>query len=149
MPMSQPDFVGVKTQEFVIQPTAFCNLNCAYCNLPYRSSQERMDMQTVSRIFERIFSSSLVADRVHIVWHSGEPMTIPIRFYEEAYQLMEQWNTHHISATFIFQTNGTCITQEHCDFMKAHQARIRISLDGLQSIHDANRMDRAGKGTFE
>lgn len=75
-------------------------------------------------------------------------MTLPIRFYEEALQLMEQHNYRKIPVTFVFQTNGTHITQRWCDFIKAHQVEISISLDGPQHIHDAHRVDRAGRGTF-
>src|SRR5436305_2172584 len=149
MPMSRPDRFSIKTQKFIIQPTSFCNLNCRYCYLPNRLSTKRIDTPTLSRIFDAIFSSSLISDSVEIVWHAGEPMTLPIRFYDEAFQLIEQRNISKIPIIVTFQTNGTRITEQWCDFIKEHHARISISLDGPQYIHDANRVDWAGKGTFE
>ena len=149
MPTHWPDLLGIKTQKVIIQPTSFCNINCRYCYLPDRLSTKRIDTHTLSRIFDRIFSSSLISDSVEIVWHAGEPMTLPIRFYDEALQLIEQHNIRKIPVIVTFQTNGTRITQQWCDFINEHHVRISISLDGPQYIHDANRVDRAGKGTFE
>src|SRR5579864_5293540 len=141
MPISWPDPFGIKTQKFIIQPTSFCNLNCRYCYLPNRLSTKRIDMHTLSRILSTIFSSSLISDSVEIVWHAGEPMTLPIRFYDEAFQLIVQHNTRKIPITVTFQTNGTRITQQWCDFINDHHARISISLDGPQHFHDINRVD--------
>ncbi len=147
--MDMPDFSLGRTQLVVIQPTPFCNINCRYCYLPQRSSTKRMEPETLSRILEAVFTSSLLADEITIVWHAGEPTTVPLAFYEHAYDLIEQWNTRNIRVTTAFQTNATLITQAWCDFIKRRQVKISVSLDGPQHIHDASRVDRAGKGTFE
>jgi len=75
---------------------------------------------------------------------------MPIHFYEEAFQLVEQHNPRNIPFTFVFQTNGMHITQRWCDFINTHhrQIDISISLDGPQPLHDAHRVDRTGRGTF-
>ena len=147
--MSIPDLSGTRTQLVVIQPTSFCNIDCRYCYLPNRSLSKRMTLTTLSRIFESIFSSSLLARDITIVWHAGEPMTLPLRFYERAFQLIEQFNTQGIQVEMAFQTNGTCINQQWCDFIKQHNITISVSLDGPQHIHNRDRVDRKGKGTFE
>jgi uncharacterized protein len=147
--MLRPDFVEARTQLVVIQPTPFCNINCRYCYLPNRSLAGRMSWQTLSRVFEALFSSSLLADKVTIVWHAGEPMVVPVDFYERAFQLIEQFNTQGVRVVTAFQTNGTLITQEWCDFIKRRQVKISVSLDGPQQMHDRQRVDRSGRGTFE
>src|SRR5579864_2874902 len=53
-----------------------------------------------------------------------------------------------IHVTHCFQTNGTLINQEWCDFIKRHDVHVGVSLDGPRHVHDAHRVDRAGKGTF-
>ena len=144
----QPDLPDWKTQEFIIQPTSFCNINCNYCYLPHRWKKRRMSSNTLSYIFQTIFSSPLIAESIRIVWHAGEPMTMPLRFYEEAFQLIEQHNSNKIPITFVFQSNGTHVTQDWLDFIKTHPIQISISLDGPQHLHDTHRVDRAGRGTY-
>lgn len=74
---------------------------------------------------------------------------LPLSFYEEAFYIVQQWNTQGVRVTQSFQTNGTCITQKWCDFFKQHNVHIGVSVDGPKAIHDANRVDWAGKGTFD
>src|SRR5579864_6023179 len=119
-----------KTELVVIQATPFCNINCRYCYLPNRLSTKRMDNTTLSRVFEVLFSSSLLSDHISIVWHAGEPLTLPIAFYEQAFQTAEQFNTHGTHVTHCFQTNGTLINQAWCDFINSHQVHVGVSLDG-------------------
>ncbi len=139
----------MKTQLVVIQPTSLCNINCRYCYLPDRSVNKHISMETLSQIFKRLFSSPFVSDEVTIVWHAGEPLMLPPSFYAEAFDIMQQWNTQGVCVTHSFQTNGTRITQQWCDFFKKHHMQIGVSIDGPKSIHDANRVDWAGKGTFD
>ena len=137
------------TRLAVIQPSPLCNINCRYCYLPHRLSAKRMTIDILSRISEYLFALPSISNQLTIVWHAGEPLTLPIRFYEQAFQCLDQHNTRHIQITHSFQTNGTLINQGWCDFIKKHQVKVGISLDGPQHIHDRNRIDRSGKGTFE
>lgn len=138
-----------KTQLVVIQPTSFCNINCKYCYLPYRYKQERMSIETLDQIFKVLFSSSLLSEQLTIVWHASEPLTVPVTFYEQAFALQKARNTRNITITNSFQTNGTLISQKWCDFFKAQHVQIGVSIDGPEHIHNANRVDRAGRGTFQ
>jgi uncharacterized protein len=139
----------IKTQIVIVQPTPFCNINCRYCYLPYRTSKQRISFVTISQIFKLFFSSPFAADEITVVWHAGEPLILPISFYEQAFQCIEQENIHKIRITHSFQTNATLITHGWCDFFKRYQAQVGVSLDGPQHIHDAQRVDRANKGTFK
>jgi uncharacterized protein len=139
----------MRTQLVIIQPTPFCNINCRYCYLPYRSVTKHINTKTLSRIFELLFSSSFVSNDITVVWHAGEPLVLPISFYEQAFQYISYWNKKSIRVKNSFQTNATLITQEWCDFFKQRNIQVGLSLDGPEDIHNANRIDRAGKGTFD
>jgi len=143
------DSTRTRTELVVIQATPFCNVNCRYCYLPDRSSTKRISEQTLSRTFEWLFTEPRLSDPVTIVWHAGEPLVLPLAFYENAFRLAEQCNTQRVRVVHCFQTNGTLINQEWCDFIRHHQVRIGVSLDGPQHIHDTQRVDRAGRGTFD
>jgi uncharacterized protein len=139
----------MKTKLVVIQPTPFCNLNCRYCYLPQRSLNRQMSTQTLVRIFQALFSSSFMGDRLSCVWHAGEPLVLSIDFYQRAFQIQQQLNTKGVMVKNAFQTNATLINQEWCDFFLEHDVQLSISIDGPAYIHDVQRVDRKNRGTFE
>src|SRR5579864_9083680 len=134
-----PDPVRTMTELVVIQATPFCNVNCRYCYLPNRSSTKRITHQTLERTFRFLFSSPRLSDPVSIVWHAGEPLVLPISFYENAFRIAEEYNTRSMQVVHCFQTNGTLINQAWCDFIKLYDVKIGVSLDGPRYINDRNR----------
>ncbi|MBV9688623.1 MAG: GRRM system radical SAM/SPASM domain protein [Ktedonobacteraceae bacterium] len=133
----------------IIQSTPFCNLNCSYCYLPLRAVTKRISSDTLSQIFRQVFPSRFISDEVTILWHAGEPLTVPIRFYKDAIELQKKWNKRNIRVVNSFQTNATLITQDWCDFFKTHGIKVGVSLDGPEHIHNTHRVDRAGRGSFD
>ena len=131
----------------VLQPTPFCNIDCSYCYLPDRQSRARMSPAVLDRVFERVFAGNLVDGGFTVVWHAGEPLVLPVAFYERANTIIADRNVNHKRVEHSFQTNGTLINQEWCDFIKAHPVRIGVSLDGPAFLHDAFRKTRQGRGT--
>ena len=144
-----PDPVRTMTKLVIIQATPFCNVNCRYCYLPNRSSTKRIDNRTLERIFACLFTEPRLSDPISIVWHAGEPLVLPISFYENAFRIAERCNTRGIRVVHSFQTNGTLINQDWCDFLKQYNVKVGVSLDGPRHIHDRSRPDRAGNGTFD
>ncbi len=133
----------------VIQPSPFCNVNCRYCYLPDRTSHKLIEETTLARIYGRLFASAHLGETLSILWHAGEPLAVPVAFYERAFALLASMNPRRIAVRQLFQTNATLITQEWCDFFKAHSVHISVSIDGPEWVHDANRVTRNGKGTFQ
>ena len=83
------------------------------------------------------------------MWHAGEPLTLPVSFYEQAFSLQKRWNERGVRIANAVQTNATLITEKWCRFFETYDVHVGVSLDGSQSMHDARRLDRVGKGTFE
>ena len=136
----------------VIQPTTFCNLDCDYCYLPDRQLKYKLSLELIEPIFRNIFASDLIDSRgFTIVWHAGEPLTVPISFYTAAIQIVDKLNqeinTTPYQIEHSLQTNATMLTQDWCDFIKEYDLRIGVSIDGPDFIHDAHRKTRTGKGT--
>jgi uncharacterized protein len=145
--MSEPIFTGV-LDLLIIQPTPFCNLDCDYCYLPFRQSKQRITPEILEQIFRRTFESSVVGDHFTVVWHAGEPFVLPIAFYRDALALIAKYNARGIDVSHSFQTNGTLITPEWCNFIREHHLRIGVSVDGPEFLHDRHRKTRAGSGTW-
>src|SRR5271167_1840559 len=101
----------------VIQPTPFCNINCSYCYLPDRQSTRRMSPDTLDQTFRWVFASGLVREPFTLLWHAGEPLVVPVSFYENAIRLLEQHNTSGVTVYHTFQTNATLIDANWCDFV--------------------------------
>ena len=99
--------------------------------------------------FRRLFESEKLSDNINIVWHAGEPLAVPLEFYEKACQFAEKYRPDHIKIIHTFQTNGIPLTQAWCDFIREIDAKIGISIDGPKFINDLNRVNRKGLGTFE
>ncbi|MBD2605271.1 GRRM system radical SAM/SPASM domain protein [Scytonema hofmannii FACHB-248] len=139
-----------KTNLVVIQSTPLCNIDCRYCYLPDRSEKKRLSMETLQRIAESFFDSPYVSnEEITFLWHAGEPLAVPPDFYEEAFEIVRRANINNAEVVHTFQTNATLINQKWCDLIKRWNVRIGVSVDGPKYIHDANRVDKAGKGTFD
>jgi uncharacterized protein len=92
----------------------------------------------------------LLDEGASLVWHCGEPLSIPISFYRAAFEFLDSQNPGPSPIAVSFSTNATLIDQEWCDLIRSRgNIRMRVSIDGPQWLHDSTRVDRAGKGTFE
>ena len=136
-------------QTVVLQPTPFCNINCRYCYLPQRDATTVMPLETIIALFEKIFASGWSSPCLTIIWHAGEPLVLPISYYQAAFEAIEARRPPSIQLRHCIQTNGMLLTQEWCDFIKKWHIGVGVSIDGPRHLHDANRVTRAGKGTFD
>jgi uncharacterized protein len=133
----------------VIQPTAFCNIDCAYCYLPNRSDKHVMPQSTVTRLFSELFASGWASPQLTVIWHAGEPLVVPPAYYREAFETIERLRPQSVTLTHAFQTNGMLIDAEWCRLFRDWKIGIGVSIDGPREIHDANRRTRNGAGTFD
>lgn len=131
----------------VIQPTPFCNLDCDYCYLPNRGDRRKIDPDTLRRIFKAVFESEFLGRQLGIVWHAGEPTTMPIEFYRTAFALAEQSKPEDLALTHSIQTNAVLIDQAWCDFVLETGLQVGVSVDGPAFLHDRHRKTRSGAGT--
>lgn len=133
----------------VIQPSPFCNINCDYCYLPNRSDTRRMDHAVLERVMDKVWASGLAASPFSLLWHAGEPLAVPIAWYEKAFEII---NRHPKAKDYVIhsvQTNGTLVNDAWCEFLVRHRVEVGISLDGPRDIHDRHRKTRKGEGTYE
>jgi uncharacterized protein len=131
----------------VLQPTPFCNIDCRYCYLPHRSSRARMSLATLDLACRRIFESSRLDRQLAVAWHGGEPLVVPLAWYEQAIALIAQHCPSSVRLTHRFQTNGLLLDADWARFLARIGARVGLSIDGPAAIHDANRRTRGGRGT--
>ncbi len=133
----------------VVQPTPFCNINCSYCYLADRQSTKKMSPETLRQLLDWVFASGLVREPFCLLWHAGEPLVMPIDFYEEAMALVGQANRFGVRVDHCFQTNATLINERWCEFFLRHNVYMGVSVDGPAFLHDRCRRTRGGAGTLE
>jgi len=133
----------------VLQPTPFCNIRCKYCYLPTRDDVSTMSLETIETTFRRVFESPYAGQQITVIWHAGEPLVLPVSYYETAFQAIERLRPASVMIRHSFQTNGTLVTKEWCDLMRRWNVGVGVSIDGPRDMHDSNRVTRSGKGTFD
>jgi uncharacterized protein len=133
----------------VVQPTPFCNIDCAYCYLPNRDSRAVLSEQTLANLFSQVFGSGWCHGQISVVWHAGEPLVLPIAFYRRAFAIIADLKPAGLTVQHAFQTNGMLINESWCEFFGEHEVDVGVSIDGPRRLHDQRRVTRRGTGTFD
>lgn len=67
-------------------------------------------------------------------------------------RLQEKYRTEFQKISLVIhnaiQTNGMLLDDDWCAFLAQHKFLVGLSLDGDKDIHDLNRIDAQGKGTY-
>jgi uncharacterized protein len=133
----------------VIQPTPFCNIDCSYCYLPNRRNTRKMSPATLEQAFDWVFSSGLVRQPFTLLWHAGEPMVMPLAFYDYAAALLARYDRDGTLVSQAFQTNATLVDAPWCELIRRLKIHIGVSVDGPAFLHDSRRRTRQGAGTLD
>ena len=140
---------GPLLETVVVQPTPFCNINCSYCYLPQRDVKSIIEQDTVTALFQKVFASGWTGEGLTVIWHAGEPLVVPVSFYETAFAAIERLRPPSLRLRHSFQTNGMLITTQWCNLFKTWDVGVGVSIDGPKHFHDAHRVTRSGRGTFD
>ena len=140
---------GPALETVVVQPTPFCNINCSYCYLPQRDVKTVMQQSTVAALFSKIFASGWTGSGLTVIWHAGEPLVVPLSFYQAAFEAIEAMRPDSLPLRHSIQTNGMLLSPAWCDLFKRWEVGVGVSIDGPRHLHDAHRVTRSGRGTFD
>lgn len=86
---------------------------------------------------------------VTVAWQGGEPTLMALDFFRRAVELVEHYRRPEQKVQHTFQTNGILLDEDWCTFFRAHHFLVGLSVDGPRALHDAYRVDRRQKGTFD
>lgn len=112
----------------LIKPTHRCNLRCKYCfSEKYGYDSAVLDINSLKKY---LFLLAKKYDIINIVWHGGEPLTIPLEYYKEIYKYCLSLNVKFL---FSLQTNGTLLNEEYVRFFKENNTNIGLSFDGIDN----------------
>ena len=133
----------------VLQPTPYCNLDCDYCYRTTRDDRSRLSLEIFDAALERVLSSPYVDGPFTLLWHAGEPLTVPPAFYDAASErLRAALARHGLPQDLVqqsLQTNGITLNDAWCECFARNGIHVGVSVDGPAFLHDVHRRTRSGK----
>ncbi|MEO1367645.1 MAG: radical SAM protein, partial [Acidobacteriota bacterium] len=142
-------------RSIVLKLAGRCNLNCSYCYVYNRA--DRGYLSRPKFISARTFDATLARIReycddhshkgMHLSFHGGEPTLIgPERFDRLASRAREVLGERLDGMGM--QTNATLIDERWLEVFTEHGIQPGVSLDGPPHVHDAERVDHRGRGSY-
>ena len=131
---------------------SLCNLRCRYCyylekNKLYQEQKNHVISSELLEKFVKDYIAAQTTPQVLFTWHGGETLMRPIAFYKRALELQRIYGRGRQIDNCI-QTNGTLLTDDWCEFFKANNFLVGVSIDGPQEFHDEYRKTATGRPTF-
>jgi len=140
--------------QLMIKPGgAACNLACRYCYYLgkaalYPGSDLRMSDETLEELTRQVIAAQPGTEAT-FSWQGGEPTLMGLEFFERAVALQLKYARPGMRIHNALQTNGVLLDDAWSSFFKRHRFLVGVSLDGPQECHDAYRVDKGGRPTFE
>lgn len=137
----------------MIKPVSgMCNLNCKYCFYKDEISNRKVSFcgsmlpEVQEEIIQRVLA--FAEGSCTIIFQGGEPTLAGLDFYKRVVEIEKKCNIHQAIIHNAIQTNGYVIDDQWAEFFAKNRFLVGISLDGTKELHDLNRVDVTGKGTF-
>ena len=150
---AQPD--APPAFHLLAKPTgAVCNLDCAYCfflskEMLYPGSRFRMADELLEAYVSQLIEAHGQVPEVMVAWQGGEPTMMGVDFFRRSVELADQYLKPGQRAVYTIQTNGTLLDEEWAGFFREHDFLVGISIDGPREMHDAYRVNKGGRGSFD
>ena len=145
----------MKHLTFLVKPaSSLCGLRCRYCfyeDVSDSRQQKTMGMmapETVRRLLTAGAEAVGENGSLQITFQGGEPTLAGLDFYRSFLALERELCPPSLTIRHSIQTNGMALDREWARFLKEHHFLVGLSLDGFRDLHDRNRVDPAGKGTW-
>jgi uncharacterized protein len=125
--------------EIVIAPTLDCNFKCKYCPVYNEILNKtiidwQLDLEKMFDFFNQ--NKTKLVNLSSIGFFGGEPL---LKF-PELKKMIEFFKSYQKGLLFFLDTNCSLLTQEIFSYLKANQVYIKMSIDGDEKTHNANRM---------
>ena len=145
------DIASIPLTTMVLEVAQDCNLNCTYCYADggsYGRAARFLDPDTARQAVRKLIDDSADRDTVTLVIFGGEPLlnmpAVEAAVAEAQIQSQQKGKQAFISLT----TNGTLLDPDVIGFIHANRIAVSVSLDGPADLHNANRPNLKGKGSY-
>lgn len=144
----------MKQLQILIKPASSdCNLNCSYCFYKDISAHRRISScgKMGKNLAELLVKKALeeAEDSCTFAFQGGEPTLLGLEFYRYFTACVKKWKKKRTEVFYILQTNGLLLDEEWIQFLKENGFLTGISIDGTRLLHDRNRCDSRGRGSYQ
>jgi uncharacterized protein len=141
-----------RQRQFVVMPTAYCNMGCDYCGQEHRRGagvEPGRHREALVERAERAMAGGRY-DAVHVRWFGGEPLmgyavlrALSARFIADA-------SRHGVAYSAKLVTNGALLDARklralHLD---CRVTQIEVTIDGPPAQHEASRPLKSGQRSY-
>ncbi len=145
------DIASIPLTTMVLEVAQECNLSCRYCYAEggtYGKQIRHLSPAMAREAVQRLVEGSGDQEKVTLVIFGGEPL-LNMEAVRAAVDEAESASVLSGKKVFIsLTTNATLLTPEIITYIHQHKLAVSISLDGPADLHDANRPDSAGNGSY-
>ena len=146
----------MKNLTVMIKPaSSLCDTRCTYCFYSdvaasrKEASKGLMSREGAAAIIKNTFCVLTTGDHITFAFQGGEPSLAGLDFFIFfAEEVKKAKGTDKIRVHYAFQTNGLMTDEAWCEFFSKNNVLVGLSLDGDASLHNRNRVDISGKGTY-
>ena len=134
--------------DLIIKATRLCNLRCTYCHDWRAGPGNTMQPSVLEAMVSQALQSKTRSCHVDLArWWSQT--LLRSAFFEDALQYQAFYRLPGQIVVNKIQTNATHLTDEWLAFLRAHEFRVGVSLDGPRALHDSTRVFAGGRGSFD
>ena len=141
------DKVNDNKLNMIIAPTGKCNLRCTYCCEDFRSgSMSKSVQESIIKFVEKNIGKY---NGVNIDWFGGEPLLAMDVIENLSTNIIRICNENKKIYTSFITTNGTLL--DLSSFKKLYKLNVimyQITIDGVKSVHDSQRIGINNQPTF-
>lgn len=143
----------MKQLQVLIKPaSSACNLRCRYCFYEDESNCREiknygiMSAEIRKALIENVLSCA--EDSCIFAFQGGEPVLAGLEWFQDFIEEVNKRKAEKQQIAYTIQTNGTLLDEKWLEFLKENQFLVGLSLDGTEVLHNENRKDKHGNGTF-
>jgi uncharacterized protein len=125
---------------FMLIPTAACQVSCAYCFGPNRG--ETMSVGIADQALAFMARIAPAEGSVHVTFHGGEPLLAGAEYYEYILPRLTELFGRRLRLSM--QTNLLAIDERMASLIRDYRITVGTSADGDEALCDAQR----GKGYY-
>lgn len=129
-----------------------CNLRCSYCFAQegsYMGNRELMSEQVAKAALDFLVQRSKGRVQLEVDFFGGEPLINFDVVKAAVAHGRELEKKYGKIIRFTMTTNAYAVTDEMEQFINSEMKNLVISIDGRKEIHDRERKNAAGKGSYD